>query len=109
MDLVTYIREIEHAVSSVMKDIWEDRRIFQDLESRLKGLTNKTEDGYRRIQSLLENDDPDSDLLATAAHWDTYFGVDKDRFHADKELTAKGLSQYRPNLCHPFWSFEKSR
>jgi len=31
------------------------------------------------------NPDMDDDGLATAIHWDTYFGVDKDRYHKNLE------------------------
>ena len=51
-------------------------------------LTAATEDGYRRADFLALNPDLDDEGLGTAIHWDTYFGVDKDRYYKDKDAAS---------------------
>lgn len=84
MDLITYLREIEHAAGETLKLIWFERRQMEELQNRIAGLSAEVEDANRRLEFLGLNPDLDDDNDSTAIYWDTYFGPEKDRFYAEK-------------------------
>jgi len=88
MKLDAYLTEIEHAVNVVMAEIYREDEAVQQLQNELSALEAATEDGYRRADFLAMNPDLDDDGLGTAIHWDTYFGVDKQRFHKNADLQS---------------------
>lgn len=85
MKIPDYLKEVEHAVNTVITEIHREIDHLAALRSGLAKLTAATEDGYRRVEFLATNPDLDDDFLATAIYWDTYFEVDKDRFHKNIE------------------------
>lgn len=88
MKIPDYLKEVEHAVTTVITEIHREIDRLAALRSGLAKLTAETEDGYRRVEFLALNPDLDDDFLGTAIYWDTYFGVDKDRFHKNIETES---------------------
>ncbi len=86
MKLPEYLAEISHAVATVLDEIHSEAEHLARTRSELTSLTAATEDGYRRAEFLAMNPELDDDGLGAAVHWDTYFGVDKDRYHKEKEV-----------------------
>ena len=85
MNIPDYLNEIQHAVATVITEIHGEIANLESLRQDLAKLTVATEDGYHRVDFLAMNPDLDDEFLGTAIYWDTYFGVDKDRFHKDIE------------------------
>src|SRR4051812_2323427 len=85
MDMKTYLREIEYAATTVIKLVWDEHAQLNELDGRIQAATKQMEEGYRFVQFLNDNPDLDDDNLATAVHWDTYFGPDKERHYALKD------------------------
>lgn len=81
MKISDYLTEIRHAVETVVDEIYREQDILAKTRAELTALTAATEDGYRRAEFLAMNRDLDDEGLGTAIHWDTYFGVDKDRYY----------------------------
>jgi hypothetical protein len=91
MKISNYLREVQHAVSVVIGEVHREQNQVAVLRGELAALTAATADGYQRSNFLAMNPELDDDFLGTAIHWDTYFGVDKERFHKNVELDD-GLS-----------------
>ena len=91
MKISNYLREVQHAVSVVIGEVHREQNQVAVLRGELAALTAATDDGYQRSNFLAMNPELDDDFLGTAIHWDTYFGVDKERFHKNVELDD-GLS-----------------
>ncbi len=85
MKIPAYLNEIQHAVATVITEIHGEIANLKSLRQDLAKLTAATENGYRRVDFLAMNPDLDDDFMGTAFYWDTYFGVDKDRFHKNIE------------------------
>lgn len=85
MNISDYLNEIQHAVETVLTEIHGEIQNLGALRQDLAKLTAATDDGYRQADFLAMNPDLDDDFLSTAIYWDTYFGVDKDRFHKNIE------------------------
>lgn len=81
MKISDYLTEIRHAVETVVAEIYREQDILAKTRAELTALTAATEDGYRRAEFLAINPHLDDEGLGTAIHWDTYFGVDKDRYY----------------------------
>lgn len=88
MKLSEYLDEVSHAVATVLNEIHKENEHLARLQAELAALTAATEDGYRRADFLALNPDLDDEGLGTAIHWDTYFGVDKDRYYKDKDAAS---------------------
>jgi hypothetical protein len=86
MDLKKHLVEVEHAVETVITEIYREEDIVKHLQAQLDKLNAATEDGYKRVEFLVMNPDLDDDGLATAIHWNTYFGPDKDRHYKAQDL-----------------------
>ncbi len=85
MKIPDYLTEIRHAVETVVAEIYREQDILATTRAELAALTAATDDGYRRAEFLAMNPDLDDDGLGTAIRWDTYFGVDKDRYYKNAE------------------------
>jgi len=88
MKLRDYLPEIRHAVATVMADLHIEHDRASELRQEVEQLMAATESGYARVEAVASNleefdDDP---MLATATYWETYFGVDKERYYKDEEL-----------------------
>lgn len=88
MKLRDYLPEIHHAVETVIADLHSEHDRAVDLRAGVARLTEATRAGYAQAEAVARfSDELDDDpLLATAIHWDTYFGVDKKRYYKDQEL-----------------------
>jgi hypothetical protein len=84
MRMREYLDEIEHAASGTLRLVWSEHRQLEVLERKLGRLTKEIIDTNRRIEWLVANPDLDDDFQATAMHWDSYFGPEKELFHAEK-------------------------
>jgi hypothetical protein len=83
--IANYLIEIEHAVSTVIGEIYRESDQLAEIKQELVKLNAATEDGYRRVEFLAMNPELDDEGLGTAIHWDTYFGPDKERFHKQSD------------------------
>lgn len=88
MRLKDYLPEIRHAVETVIVDLHREHDHVSELREQVEVLTAATHAGYAQSESIAMISDvfDDDPLLATAIHWDTYFGVDKERYYKDQEL-----------------------
>lgn len=86
MKIPDYLKEIGHAVEAVIAEIHRERDELIKVSAELGRLTAATEDGYRRAEFLAMNPDLDDEGLGTFIQYDTYFGVDKDRYHKEAEF-----------------------
>ena len=86
MRIRDYMSEIRPAVEVVIGEIHAERQALDNAEEKLSRLTKETEAGYRKVEFLQMNPELDDDFLGTAIYWDTYFGPDKDRWHANIEV-----------------------
>lgn len=84
MDMNTWIAESGHATTSLIPLLWAEHDAVEAAAIKLKALEQETERGYRQSAAFM--DDLDDEGLATAVHWDTYFGSDKERHHAVAHL-----------------------
>jgi hypothetical protein len=80
MDMKTWIGETEHAMRSTIDLVWAEHTAVAKAMGELARLEAETERGYRQSEAFM--DDFDDEGLATAIHWDTYFGPDKERHRA---------------------------
>jgi len=81
MDMSAYLAEMQHAVTELVALVWAEHSAAERALARLQELERETKRGYDRVQALVL-DEFDDDGTATATYWDTYFGPDKERFHA---------------------------
>lgn len=88
MMITDYLKEVEHAVTTVITEIHRENDQLSALRSELAKFTAATDDGYHRVEFLAMNPDLDDEFLGTGIYWDTYFGVDKDRFHKGIEIQS---------------------
>jgi hypothetical protein len=82
MDMVTYLSEIEHAVSTLIDALWIDVDKLKIQSENTAKLERQADAGYSRSQFFALNPDLDDEGLGTAIYWDTYFGADKERYHS---------------------------
>jgi hypothetical protein len=81
MLIVDYLNEIEFAVAILMPAIWDERTRLSESEEQLARLTRVVEDNYRRAESIYMNaENPEEVAMSAGAHWENYFGDDKERF-----------------------------
>jgi hypothetical protein len=86
MDMKTWLAETAHATTSLIPLIWAEHEAVEVAAAKLKALEQETEQGYRQSAAFMEEFDDEG--LATAIHWDTYFGPDKERHHAAIDLNG---------------------
>jgi hypothetical protein len=79
-----YLQEMEHAVASIIPLIWAEHHAVEEAKITLRKHEAETERGYRQAQAFDDLDDDEG--LATFIRWETYFGPDKKRYHADGAL-----------------------
>lgn len=84
MDMKIWVAESAHATTSLIPLIWGEHDAVEAAAMKLHTLEQDTERGYRQSAAFM--DDIDDEGLATAIYWDTYFGPDKERHHAEVEL-----------------------
>jgi hypothetical protein len=99
MTMAQYLTEIEHALSAVLPTMWAEHEEANRLHQEVHRLHAATQSGYQRAEALAADaEDPDDVAMATGAHWDTYWGADRDRFY-----TAGSLAEVRQQLqVHAF-------
>lgn len=88
MDMAQYLTEIRHAVGVSIGGVWAERSRLEEIEKQVAALTRATDAGYLRAQFVAMNaEDADDAAMAGGMHFETYFGVDKERHHkaADAE------------------------
>lgn len=87
MNMTDYLHEVGFAVERLIEAVWYEREQLQGLGERIRELTGATVRGYTEASRPADND-LDDEGLATAAYWETYFGVDKARLHAENVYAA---------------------
>ncbi|MBB4212686.1 hypothetical protein EV659_11428 [Rhodothalassium salexigens DSM 2132] len=86
MDMASYLSEIRHACESVLPSVWSEWDAVEALKGKIASLTAATVEGYRRAEAFQQFEDTDDYMLGVGIHWDTYFGPDKERYHAKASL-----------------------
>lgn len=88
MRLRDYLPEIRTAAETVIADLHREHDHASELRAQVTQLTQATHIGYAQADAVAQMTDEwdDDPMLATAIHWDTYFGVDKERYYKDQEL-----------------------
>jgi hypothetical protein len=86
MDMRSYLSETQHACETLFPSIWNEWQALEALKGKISALTAATAEGYRRAEAFKEFEDPDDYMLGVGIHWDTYFGADKERYHAEAAL-----------------------
>lgn len=86
MQISDYLNEIQHAVETILSEVYREQTVVNQLQKEKENLIASTESGYRGSEFLTLNSDLDDDGLGTAKHWETYFGPDQKRHHKVKEL-----------------------
>jgi hypothetical protein len=86
MNMTQYLAEVRPAIEVTIAAIWGDIRDLDLLTKEVRHLTDRTHAEYDRVDSVLSIDPNDDEGLATMQYWDTYFGVDKDRFYKNQSL-----------------------
>ncbi len=82
----SYLSETQHACETLFPSIWNEWQALEALKGKISALTAATAEGYRRAEAFKEFEDPDDYMLGVGIHWDTYFGADKERYHAEAAL-----------------------
>lgn len=85
MTILEYLETEKYAASNLIGLIWKEYNDLQKLEQEVDSLKGKVEDGYRRAEHFMMDDDPDDVMLGLGIHWETYFGDDKELFHKNKD------------------------
>lgn len=87
-----YLFQIQHAVDTVIEVLHREHDRVEEVREEVRRLTEATQGGYSHAEaaSSLAADFDDDPLLGPSIGWETYFGVDKERFHKEKELEALG-------------------
>ena len=81
-----YLDEVEYAVTHLLDVIWKEHSTLSELQERLAPLEAATKAGYERAQAIWANaEDPDDVMMGAGAHWETYFGADKERHHVAQD------------------------
>lgn len=86
MDMRSYLLETQHACEILFSPIWNEWQAVEALRVKIAALKAATEEGYRRAEAFQEIEDPDDYMLGVGIHWETYFGADKERYHAEAAL-----------------------
>src|SRR5258708_19061647 len=87
MDMRSYLTEIEHATKQTIDAVWHDHNELEKLKIKQQRSHAEMEDGYRRSEFIAMNAiDAYDDMEATAAHWGTYFGADKEHHSVSKKV-----------------------
>ncbi|MFN0131470.1 MAG: hypothetical protein ACKVW3_02900 [Phycisphaerales bacterium] len=82
MDMPQYLAEIRHAVGVSIGGVWAERTLLEGLEKQVAAFTTATNVGYHQAQFAAMNaEDADDAAMAAGMHFETYFGVDKERHH----------------------------
>jgi hypothetical protein len=76
MDMLAYLKEITHAVGQVIPEIWRERTEISQLTAEVDQLSQQLESEYRQAESIAMNAEDGEDVgLATARHWENYWGL----------------------------------
>ncbi len=87
MTMEQYLSEITYALSTVLPTLWAENDEAERLHKDLHRHHAATQAGYQRAEALaIDAEDPDDVAMATGAHWETYWGPDRDRFYTAAEL-----------------------
>jgi len=85
MRMPEYLKEINHAATETLRLVWLEQEQYEALQATLAALGAEITDTHERIAWLQANPDFDDDLQSTAMYWESYFGSEKETFHADAE------------------------
>jgi hypothetical protein len=87
MDMTGYLENIEYSATRLLEAVWAEHSKLDQLTRRLRALGAQTTAGYERAHAIaLDAEDPDDVMLATGAHWETYFGPDRESYHLASEV-----------------------
>ena len=92
MRIRDYVGQIQHAVDTVIGILHIEHDRVEQARDEARRLTRATRAGYSQADaaSALASDFDDDPLFGTAIHWETYFGVDKERFHKEQAVASLG-------------------
>jgi hypothetical protein len=84
MNMSEYLKEIKHAASETLRLVWAEHQQLEELQVRIDKLSADIEASATTVEWLRANPDLDDDFQATAMHWESYFGPEKEHHHAEK-------------------------
>ncbi|MGW2064867.1 hypothetical protein ACWCO9_30345 [Streptomyces sp. NPDC001937] len=91
MSMPEYLKEIRQAIEHILPTLWSERDELRDLEKQAEAAAARARDEYARAQFIMMNwEDPDDFMMGVGAHWDSYFGPDKDAYYLSKEADQLG-------------------
>ncbi|MFD5516944.1 hypothetical protein [Streptomyces sp. NPDC127066] len=86
MSMRTYLDEIRYAVEHIMPTLWHERDELRDLERQVKAAAARAAEEYSRAQFIMMNSEDSEDfMMGVGAHWDSYWGPDKNRHYMSQE------------------------
>lgn len=89
MNVDQFFADTSYAIDSIFSISFYEHQRLEVLNSELSPLESATHEGYSRASFLALNPDLDDDNLSTAIYYDTYFGVDKQRYEKAQQLDAQ--------------------
>lgn len=96
MKMPDYVAEVAFAAKAIFAAFHGEGEALKELQAKLDELTQETEAGYARAEALQKiadmNTPPgqydDDAMIGVGVHWETYFGPDKERHHANVKVEA---------------------
>ncbi|MEU5632294.1 hypothetical protein ACH47C_40810 [Streptomyces rishiriensis] len=100
MPIRDYLNEMKYAVEHILPTLWHEQNELRDLEKQVQAATAQAREEYHRANFIILNaEDPEDVMMGVGAHWDSYWGPDKDRHYLSQEaaqlrtrLAARGFS-----------------
>lgn len=83
MKMSEYLHEIKHAASESLCLVWSEHHQLEQLNARIAKLAAEIEASARTVEWLTANPEFDDDLQATAMHWESYFGPEKEQYSVE--------------------------
>ncbi|MEV5370524.1 hypothetical protein AB0N12_14405 [Streptomyces albogriseolus] len=82
----TYLDEIKHAVEHIMPTLWHEKSELRALEKQANAAAARAAHEYGQANFIMLNaEDPDDFMMGVGAHWDSYWGPDKDAFYLSQD------------------------
>ncbi|MFE9953290.1 hypothetical protein ACFYRJ_38470 [Streptomyces sp. NPDC005531] len=86
MPMRDYLNEMKYAVEHILPTLWHEQAELRGLEEQVKAATARATNEYHRANFIMLNaEDPDDFMMGVGAHWDSYWGPDKDRHYLSQE------------------------
>lgn len=85
MKIAEYVKEIEHAASTIFPVVWSEQKRLQELSQEIGRLERAIGHKADQARAWQESDEPEDVAMGAGIYWDAYFTEDKERYHKDEE------------------------